>query len=697
MNFISRFSSPQAKSPSTLRAAPSATAVGSTASVLLGNGGGPQGPGEFQGGVLFDESVGSKLVVLPLESDGSFCGGVIGTSGEKMCCKSSCSIHKHKTKVEVIPICDRGAESGMYVFIVAKEDEAVFIGSVIPVELLPNDISFYVHDVRSAGSWGQYFRLLVARDEEVEVKSEATVNALIDHSHDLLMRSSVKRIKLSKDEGEDPVDMEREINLQLTRLSNIIGSHPVEMGPDTILTQLSTLSRRLDGASQLGAKEKEDLAKLGTLFAQHGSDLSKFKGTVIDESHRSFFTQIAPLFEWFSKWTVPAPKMGAPPGPIAGILDEQVEKVEAIRVAVLNLQQGANAYSPPMQQPNQFPWSRVSTQNPPLSQAPGNQNQGDLGTKIKVMQFQVDKLEEQIGGDQVTVGGVSFRSQQEFRSWWKANVKDGSLFICFCDPHALLNMAAETGRDNNEAMDFSSNALKAGFANDMVALARLSFGLPLPAVFGKESSKVGTRDSRILPGLKTAQCWDDGNQYTGQKTEAERRLRNTEEVLHEFNSAEDLSDEGQRVVLECQTRTSNFVKGLFSWMTSNYQAGVANGRASDPLWKYISHCVREIFNRLHHSRRAGRVPNAPPCDLAWGFLQAIKLADEFVLERFSGHSVLSHVLNLHLQDSAVMKEEFNRRLAVIDLQLKENTKVATAAKNVADAAVSKVESIRKKL
>ena len=45
----------------------------------------------------------------------------------------------------------------------------------------------------------------------------------------------------------------------------------------------------------------------------------------------------------------------------------------------------------------------------------------------------------------------------------------------------------------------------------------------------------------------------------------------------------------------------------------------------------------------------------------------------------------------------LMKEEFNKRLAAIDLQLKENTKVATAAKNVADAAVSKVEAIRKKL
>lgn len=35
------------------------------------------------------------------------------------------------------------------------------------------------------------------------------------------------------------------------------------------------------------------------------------------------------------------------------------------------------------------------------------------------------------------------------------------------------------------------------------------------------------------------------------------------------------------------------------------------------------------------------------------FLQGIKLAEEFVNENFEGHPVLSHVLNLHLQDCAV--------------------------------------------
>ena len=539
--------------------------------------------------------------------------------------------------------------------------------------------------------------MLVAADDELEAKSEETVKVMIEQSHGQLMGSPQKKVKLSNEEGEEPADMERDIYFQLARLSNIIGPHPAGMGPETILTQLATLARRLDGETPLSAEQKKDLAILGSLLSKHGPDFPTFKGKLIAEAQEAFFKEITPLFEWFDKWTAPPPVNGAPPGPIAGLLDEQVEKVEALSLAVLALQQGTTSYSPPTQQPTQFPWSRGTSQHPPLSQAPGNQQQSDLESKIKVLQFQVEKLEEQIGGGQVTVGGVSFRSQQEFRSWWKINVSDDSLFVCFCDPHALLNMAAETGGDNDDAMGFTANARKAGFSNDMVALARLSFRITLPAVFGKEGSRAAIRDSRILPGLKTAESWDDGSQYTGQRSEAETRIRNTEDVLSEFNKSSGLTDEGQRVAVDCQTRSSNFVNGLFSWMTSNFQAGVANGRAPGPLWTYISHCVREIFNRLHNSRRAGRIPNASACDLAWGFLQGVKLADEFVVERFSGHVILSHVLNLHLQDNALMKTEYSKKMAGMETQLKDILKMAVAAKNAADAACSKVELIRKKL
>ena len=171
---------------------------------------------------------------------------------------------KHKTKVEVIPIL------GQYVVIVDKEDEVVFIKSVIPVGLLPNPISFYEYDVRAAADWGQYFRRLVSQDAEIDFQSEDTIKVMIDSSHAKLLRPPFKRPKPNAEEEQDPEIVEQDRNFQLARLANIIGSHPSGMGPDTILSQLATLARRFeDTSSTLSEKSKRilrywDLYSLGT-------------------------------------------------------------------------------------------------------------------------------------------------------------------------------------------------------------------------------------------------------------------------------------------------------------------------------------------------------------------------------------------------------------------------------------------------
>ena len=129
-------------------------------------------------------------------------------------------------------------------------------------------------------------------------------------------------------------------------------------------------------------------------------------------------------------------------------------------------------------------------------------------------------MQDQLGGDQINISGQTFRSRADFRAWWQLNVVEDNLFVCFADPHALPNMASPTGADNGENMSFLSDAKKAGFRNKDGALAALSFGLTLPSVFGKETGKIGTRDARVLPGLKKASDWDDGSQYMGQKRES---------------------------------------------------------------------------------------------------------------------------------------------------------------------------------
>ena len=103
---------------------------------------------------------------------------------------------------------------------------------------------------------------------------------------------------------------------------------------------------------------------------------------------------------------------GGLPGPITGVLDA---KLDSMGLAIQNLQQTANSKSSSTQQPFQLPWVGAASANSSLGLAPGNQSQGDIESKIKVMQFQLDKFEEQLGGDQINLAALSFRSHQEFK------------------------------------------------------------------------------------------------------------------------------------------------------------------------------------------------------------------------------------------------------------------------------------------
>ena len=75
--------------------------------------------------------------------------------------------------------------------------------------------------------------------------------------------------------------------------------------------------------------------------------------------------------------------------------------------------------------------------------------------------------------------------------------------------------------------------------------------------------------------------------------------------------------------------------------------------------------------------------------MVWGFLQGIKLANELLDENFEGHSVLSHVLNLHLQDRAVMKEENEVRI----LALQELVSKALTTANSANQTLQHAEFV----
>jgi hypothetical protein len=67
--------------------------------------------------------------------------------------------------------------------------------------------------------------------------------------------------------------------------------------------------------------------------------------------------------------------------------------------------------------------------------------------------------------------------------------------------------------------------------------------------------------------------------------------------------------------------------------------------------------VRAIFAELHVGRIDGRghfLASERPAGIAWGCLQAFKRMKDFTKHKFSSDLKISHILNLHLQDHAVM-------------------------------------------
>ena len=60
---------------------------------------------------------------------------------------------------------------------------------------------------------------------------------------------------------------------------------------------------------------------------------------------------------------------------------------------------------------------------------------------------------------------------------------------------------------------------------------------------------------------------------------------------------------------------------------------------------------REMFSQLVHeatTRTSGQTSHADFSEMAWGFLQGEKLADDLVNLDFDGHHIMPHVLNHHI-------------------------------------------------
>ena len=96
-----------------------------------------------------------------------------------------------------------------------------------------------------------------------------------------------------------------------------------------------------------------------------------------------------------------------------------------------------------------------------------------------------------------------------------------------------------------------------------------------------------------------------------------------------------------------------FLTDLLAWMDQTFfdLSRVTNSPKEN--WKYVSTCVRAIFEYLHDARRVGIGGGKPSKEtILWGCLHGAEASEEFQ-SGFTNHSCVQNQLNLHMQHNAV--------------------------------------------
>jgi len=99
-------------------------------------------------------------------------------------------------------------------------------------------------------------------------------------------------------------------------------------------------------------------------------------------------------------------------------------------------------------------------------------------------------------------------------------------------------------------------------------------------------------------------------------------------------------DTGNLVALKCLADAQIFLTKLPTWMMTTYHSllQISPDYGADN-WKYISHCVRTIFEFIHDVRKIGAGLIVHGSYVMWACLQGQRAAAELVEKDFSGCSV----------------------------------------------------------
>jgi len=699
------------------------------------------------GGLLSSFRNGVGIRALSRDDVGiKFCGGVIGR-GHKMCVVRSCGITKHKSEKAFLGGSDRAAVR-CYIDAAGGNATAVFLEPSIPSERFGNALDRYLTVTRSTTEWellfsqlelggldggadneAQFEKLeknlrednlemartpmkkrpkLDVRSPAVEVGYEATLAQIAegfdpgdpDFAGSLNrewsnIKENVDRfkemfdgIKLMVGELSDGMKDELElVDVQIASLSHRLGPRPPATGMMSAFKAIEDILKQLEGFRVIS--DGMDRFMRGDDRSQRVTD---FRQAIYDE----MIKKLTPVFQLY--YTLSSHQ--SHPG---DLLRTELDSIKVELQAIKTSGPGLAAAGPVPAPAAGVQWGMLNAPSfPPMASGAGagNNVSGDvaaLNSKITAMATRIGAIEQQLSSNAVNIGGYDFRSRVDTKSWLSLHAKDRGAYVFFMDAHAMLGLAYQELASTSDIVSFESGTAKAGYVSTEEAIVVTGFKLALPSFFGKESqANVATKDSRVLPAIKTASDWDTGDGFTGARVGYENALRAAGRDQTIAVQAY-LPGVGGIVAQKCIDASVRFLEALGTWITKEYGELIGRGGSATECWRLISHCVRAVFDDLHEARAPGRGPFLPgdrAAGVVWGFLQAHRKMQEYLKKGFSASSTLSHVLNIHLRDHAVTSKKFEEfKLRMLEA-VSTATAAASSAQSRADSAWAKCKNIK---
>jgi hypothetical protein len=464
-----------------------------------------------------------------------------------------------------------------------------------------------------------------------------------------------------------------ELEAKLGAVRAILGSRPVELGTQTLFHILADQGRTmvdLDGALSLLVGKLRVLETNGFLNDQVLTQKIKdsLPDSDRDEAFKSAFkadlytdlnAAMLPLRSFFKKFSSDVPCPG-------DLLENRLKALEARLPFNAGVPSGSAATGAPAGP--SLAWGGFAQPAATSAATPLAPTQGSQAHDIALLTRRVKVLERSLDSQSVKLGFETFNSREDAAAWMKLNCPLAGSHAFFLDFHSLLALAFGPGSNTREVLKTEESRTKLNYSTSEEAIMTASFQIEIPAFYGTASSQATTLSAKVLPGLPTFAAWDTGDGDRGLRYDLRRKVLNHTNSW-QTSASMALPPPAQVIAQTMLLASSNFVDFVSNWITQFYGDCRTKGANGEETWKHISHTIRELCQILHNARNAGQGPFLSDSDRAsgifWGSLQAYREMAVITSRGMMGDPRLSHILNLHLRDNAVMRSEMKEALTKI--------------------------------